>query len=114
MDFTNIQEGRTPIPDKKLDTSLNLTSHLQNPEAGALVTAAKLGLDATLRDMRESGLFCKDEIDEMLAADFKSITVSEGQVILKWIKQGRAPSELHAPVVQELRQFTINYVPEQE
>ncbi|BDD79702.1 hypothetical protein [Burkholderia phage FLC9] len=101
MDLTNIKEGRDPIPDKKLDTSLNLTSHLQNQEAGSLVTAAILGIDATLRNMRESGLFCKDEIDEMLQSDSKTITVSNDQVILKWVKMG--------PSASEIRQFTINY-----
>jgi hypothetical protein len=107
-DFTKMEfkEGRDPIPDKKLDTSRNLTSHLQNPEAATLVVVAKYGIDATLREMRESGLFCKDEIDEMLQSDSKTITVSKDQVILKWVKLG--------PSASEIRQFTINYVPEPE
>jgi hypothetical protein len=96
-----LQEGRDPIPDKQLDTSRNLTSHLQNQEAGSLVVAAILGIDRTLRDMRESGLFCKDEIDEMLQSDSKTITVCKDQVILKWVKMG--------PSASEIRQFTINY-----
>lgn len=102
MDLTDIQEGRDPIPDAKLDTSRNLTSHLQNEDADTLVTAAWLGLNTLLRDLRESGLFCKDEIDEMLAADSKTITVSKDQLILKWVKIG--------PTASEIRQFTINHV----
>jgi hypothetical protein len=104
MDFSNIKEGRDPMPDVVLDTSRNLTSHLQNEEAGTLICAAMLGIDATLRDMRESGLFCKDEIDEMLQSDSKTITVSKDQVILKWVKIG--------PSASEIRQFTINHAPD--
>lgn len=107
-DFTKMElkEGRDPIPDKQLDTSRNLTSHLQNQEAGSLISAAMTGIDKTLRDMRESGLFCKDEIDEMLQSDAKTITVSKDQVILKWVKMG--------PNASEIRQFTIMYAPEPE
>jgi hypothetical protein len=107
-DFTKMEfrQHRVPTPDVKLDTSRNLTSHLQNEEAGTLICAAMTGIDKTLRDMRESGLFCKDEIDEMLQSDSKTITVSKDQVILKWVKMG--------PSASEIRQFTIMYVPEPE
>lgn len=107
-DFTKMEfnERHGAIPDRQLDTSRNLTSHLQNPEAATLVVVAKHGIDATLREMRESGLFCKDEIDEMLQSDSKTITVSKDQVILKWVKLG--------PSASEIRQFTIMYVPEPE
>lgn len=99
-----IQEQRSGIPDTELDTSLNLTSHLQNPDAESLVSAAWQGIVDTLRNMRESGLFCKNEIDEMLASDSKTITVSKDQVILKWVKMG--------PSASEIRQFTIMYTSE--
>jgi hypothetical protein len=102
MELTDVQPHKPSIPDAKRDTSRDLTSHLQNQDADTLVTAAWLGINTLLRDLRESGLFCKDEIDEMLAADTKTVTVSKDQLILKWVKIG--------PTASEIRQFTINHV----
>lgn len=101
MDLSNIQEHRRSIPDVTLDTSRNLTSHLQGPEANTLIGAALSGVREVLRELRESGLFCQNEIDEALAADSTTITVSEDQLILKWVKMG--------PNAAEIRQFIVNY-----
>lgn len=99
MNVTDVQLHQPNMADANLDTSRHLPSHLQGPEANTLITAAFFGMQDLLKNLRESGLFCRDEINEALMADSKTITVSKDQLIIKWVKIGINASEI--------RQLTI-------